>query len=577
MSQQLQEQVKEQMEFKLQVRYDRKPTTLIPTAQLIAKDLCVKVKDVGIIFETHKKAWLLDQIELAEDKIQSIILQETTAGAWVAFETTHDKDVDLQETFMEIDKASRNLKIMTYPLWFIIIIMGIIEGILIKKTLRDKELILLTKHHWTNIAWISVAVILGFILLFYYILKMTQNESYFRSSGMEYVSIETVVFYFETKNLFRQERTMRYEITLQVYRGRYYHPDKPEQIGFADDREPVITLNDLKQKIKITQDAIITFREQEYELSEDLDILKSEERELELTAVKRYLAAIKTIDNQPTQQTSKKNSQTTSKPVTKEELTKVITKEKLTKEDVPKDLYEKIIKEDEELTEQREQITKRQNALSVTREVVEKKRDELKKQLKTLQLQYYDAIKSSYQLDPKLKKDEQIDELINSHQKYLKYKVKVAELRSIILNMRQNIAGLSSVNTQMNESFEQRVAEESARRANTEYSYHIIAGSPEEMALSETSEGTARTSRRASSGGGFFSDRLFNILVILGAAAALITGFYFLAVKLYETFSEKPGIATFILILLIIFALALTKFANWLVNYTTHTTGHRLR
>ncbi len=565
MSQQLQEQIKEQMEFKLQVRYDRKPTTLIPTAQLIAKDLCVKVKDVGIIFETHKKAWLIDQIELAEDKIQSFILQETTAGAWVAFETTHDKDVDLQETFMEISKASRNLKIMTYPLWFIIAIMAILEGFLIKKTLIDKEVILLTKHHWTNIAWISVAVILGFTLLFYYILKQTENEAYFRSSGMEYVSIETVDFYFETKTLLGQERTMRYEITLQVYRGKYYHPDKPEQkIGFADDREPLITLKDLKQKIKITQDAIITFREQEYELSEDLDALKGEEREIELTAVKRYLAAIKTIDNQPTQQTSEKSSQENkSKPVTKE--------------DIPKNLYEKIIDEDEELKKQREQISKRQTELSVTREEVDKKKDELKKQLKTLQLQYYEAIKSIYQLDPKLKKTEQIDELINSHQKYLQYKVKVAELRSIILNMRQNMAGLYSVNTQMNESYEQRVAEESARRANTEYSYHIIAGSPEEMALSETSEGAARTARRASSGG-FFSDRLFNILIVLGAAAALITGFYFLAVKLYETFSEKPGIATFILIVLIVFALALTKFANWLVNYTTHTqSSHRVR
>jgi len=566
MSQQLQEQIKEQMEFKLQVRYDRKPTTLIPTAQLIAKDLCVRVKDVGIIFETHKKAWLIDQVELAEDKIQSMILQETTAGAWVAFETTHDKDVDLQETFIEISKASRNLKIMTYPLWFIIGIMAILEGFLIKKTLIDKEVILLTKHHWTNIAWISVALVLGFILLFYYILKQMQKEAYFRTIGMEYVSIETVDFYFKTKNLFGQERTMRYEITLQVYRGRYYHPDKPEQkIGFADDREPLNTLTDLKQKIKITQDAIITFREQEYELSEDLDALKGEEREIELTAVKRYLAAIKTTENQPTQQTSEKTSQANpSKPATKE--------------DIPKGLYEKIIDEDEELKEQREQISKRQGALSITREDIEKKKTELKSQLKTLQLQYYEAIKSIYQLDPKVKKTKLIDELINSHQKYLQYKVKVAELRSIILNMRQNMAGLYSVNTQMNESFEQRVAEESARRANTDYSYHIVAGSPEEMALSETSEGATRTTGRASSRGGFFSDRLFNILIILGAAAALITGFYFLAVKLYETFSGKPGIATLIMILLIVFALALTKLANWLVNYTTHTqSSHRVR
>ncbi len=565
MSQQLQEQVKEQMEFKLQVRYDRKPTTLIPTAQLIAKDLCVKVKDVGIIFETHKKAWLIDQIELAEDKIQSFILQETTAGAWVAFETTHDKDIDLQETFMEISKASRNLKIMTYPLWFIIAIMAVLEGLLIKKTLIDKEVILLTKHHWTNIAWISVAVMLGFTLLFYYILKQTENEAYFRSSGMEYVSIETVDFYFETKNLFGQERTMRYEITLQVYRGRYYHPDKPEQIAFADDREPLTTLNDLKQKIKITQDAIVTFREQEYEHSEELDTLKGEEREIELTAVKRYLSAIKTIDNQPTQQTSEENSQ--------ENPSKVITKE-----DVPKDLYEKIINEDEELKELREQITTRQDKLSATREVIENKKEQLKSQLKTLQKQYYDAIKGSFQLDSKLKKDEQIDELVNSHKKYLQYKAKVAELRSIILNMRQNMAGLYSVNTQMNESFEQRVAEESARRANTEYSYHIVAGSPEEMALSETSEGTTRTTRRASSGGGFFSDRLFNILIVFGLAAALITGFCFLAIKLFETFSAKPGIAIFILILLIVFALILIKFANWMINYTTHTqSSHRVR
>ena len=139
------------------------------------------------------------------------------------------------------------------------------------------------------------------------------------------------------------------------------------------------------------------------------------------------------------------------------------------------------------------------------------------------------------------------------------------------------MAGLYSVNTQMNESFEQRVAEESARRANTDYSYHIVAGSPEEMALSETSEGATRTGR-ASSGGGFFSNRLFNILIVLGASAALITGFYFLAVKLYETFSGKPGIATLIMILLIVFALALAKFANWLVNYTTHTqSSHRVR
>ncbi len=565
MSQQLQEQVKEQMEFKLQVRYDRKPTTLIPTAQLIAKDLCVKVKDVGIIFETHKKAWLIDQIELAEDKIQSFILQETTAGAWVAFETTHDKDIDLQETFMEISKASRNLKIMTYPLWFIIAIMAVLEGILIKKTLIDKEVILLTKHHWTNIAWISVAVMLGFTLLFYYILKQTENEAYFRSSGMEYVSIETVDFYFETKNLFGQERTMRYEITLQVYRGKYYHPDKPEQIAYADDREPLTTLNDLKQKIKITQDAIVTFREQEYEHSEELDTLKGEEREIELTAVKRYLSAIKTIDNQPTQQTSDKNSQKNSP------------KNKIkTEKDIPKDLYEKIISEDEELNEQREQITDRKNDLSATKEMIDKKKAELKSELNTIQTNYFDAIKGMYKLDPNQKKAEQIDEMINSHQKYLQSKVRNAELRSIILNMRQNQAGLYNVNTQMNESFEQRVAEESARRANTDYSYHIVAGSPEEMALSETTEVAARTGR--ASRGGFFSDRLFNILIILGAAAGLITGFYFLAVKLYEVFSEKIGIATFILILLIIFALALTKLANWLVNYTTHTqSSHRVR
>ena len=561
MSQQLQEQLKEQMKFKLQVRYDTKPTHHIPHARLVAKDLSIKVKDeAGIMFETHKKAWLIDQIELTENKIQSTILQQSTIGAWIAFETIHDKDVELEEIFVEISKASKNLKLMTYPLWFIIGILVIIEGLLIKKTLFDKEVIMLAKHDWINIILISLSVMLLFILFFYYILKQVMNEGYFRINGHEYVSIETVEFYIELKSPLGLKRTAKYQITLQTYRGKYYHPDRADQLSFAKDREPLSTIKHIRQKLKMARDAILTLREREYELDGDIDTLQQEERDLELLAIK------KSITNIESQISEKK---LTSPIIIETKNDKDPKKTTIEEEQITRDIIKELIENDEELKELRNQIKIKLDEKEQVKNQIELKKTEYQGLLGDLRSQFSEALGSSFKFDPEKDKDEQIDEILDSHNRAVYYKSKAADLRNTILHLRQNMGGLYHVNSQMSESFEHRLAVASAQVANTDYDYQIIAGSEEEVALAEKTG--SETIARNKQARGIPFDRVINIFIVMGAIAGFLAAMYFISVSLFDKFSEKPFIAIFILILLIIFALFAVKFGNWLANYTTHT------
>lgn len=54
-----------------------------------------------------------------------------------------------------------------YPVWFTMAVLVVIEIILIKKTLFDKDIIILSNDNWINIFWITLAVICWVILILY--------------------------------------------------------------------------------------------------------------------------------------------------------------------------------------------------------------------------------------------------------------------------------------------------------------------------------------------------------------------------------------------------------------------------
>ncbi len=558
MSQQLQKQTKDDLEFKLIVRQDRKPTHLIPTAQLISKDMEVKVKDNNIIFETHGKAWLIEQIELSNNKVQSTLLQESTAGAWVAFETIHDKDVDIQEIFVQTRKASRDLKLMTYPLWAMIAALMIIEILLIKKTVIDKEVIILTKHDWSNFAWISIAAISIFALFFYYLINKKVHEAYFRITGHDYISVETLDFYFEMKTILtREQKTMRYTLTVQIYRGTYYHPDKPEPDHFANDREPLSTIKMLQHKIKMTNDAVTEIVQKQYDTFEELAALREEERDLEHSAIKKSINDLEENLQQENPKTNATNTKEGSKQTTEKQLNK--------------DPIQELIDNDTELKEQRDEIHERQEKFEQLKDNLSTKLDILEGQLTQYRKQLFDAIKSEFTLDKKQDKTEQIQDIVDAHERAQYYRAELANYRNMVLNLRRNIAGVYDWSLQMDESTEQRVAAETARKTRTDYSYQILVEDSDGSTQPTNENQVVATSKR--SGSSYASDRIINILVIASILAGIVGGGYWLATNLFDHFADKPGIATVILISLILLVLVGIKFANWATNYVSHTSA----
>ncbi|MHA1407169.1 MAG: hypothetical protein ACTSSG_07285 [Candidatus Heimdallarchaeaceae archaeon] len=507
MSQQLTQLSKEQMQFKLKVKYETKPTTLLPTAQLVSNDLRVKVKDIGILFETHKKAWLVEQIELNENKLLSTILQQTTSGAWVAFEVVHDKDVEINKTFVEISRASKDLKIMMYPAYFLICILAFIEILLIKKTLFEKEVIILTKHDWQNILWITIAVIGWFALLFYYVQKQKLHEAYFQSVGLEYVSERTLDFYFLRKN-----RTLRYTIVLQCYRGYYYHPDLPKHELFRENRVDKETLENIKHQLKLANDAIRVIQQKELELHEEIETLQNEQRELQM------MFLLQTEQDEVINDKLKENKQILE-----------------TKKQALDELKKRIIIEQKEYEEKKVKLQK----------------------------EFFDIIKDVYSLDEKKVSEQKLQEIIYAHQLSEKLRAKIADLRNINITTHETLAGLYDTMAQMQESFNQRVAEESARRTNTHYEYAIIAENDEIVPRTET-----KTPKRS----GDLGEKLLNVLLQMLIYAAIIGGLIWGIITIIKQIATlNPIVATLIIVSMAIVLIVAYKMTNRFIKFATDT------
>jgi len=517
MSSQLQESTQEQMKFKLKVRYETKPTTLLPTAQLVSKDLRVKVKDVGILFETHKKAWLIEQIELNEEKVLSTILQQTTSGAWVAFEVIHDKDVEIQKTFVELNRASRDISIMMYPAYFLIGILAFIEILLIKKTLFEKEVIILTKHDWQNILWITIAIAGWFALLFYYVQRQKLHEAYFQSVGLEYVSERTLDFYFIAKTAFKNKKTLRYTVTLQCYRGYYYHPDLPSKTFFQEDRVDLNTLEQIKHDLKLANDAIRIIQQKELELNEEIETLQQEQRELQLMFLQRA------------------------------------------------DSDEHIT---EKLEENKKILDEKKAALDQLKKRIAQQQKEFAERQQKLQREFYEIIKDVFSLDEKKITEEKIQEIIYSNQLAEQLRSKNADLRNIAISQSETIAGLYDTLAQMQESFNQRVAEESARRTNTRYEYQIVADPTQDVTLSGNVQ---QTPRRRSSGA---TDNLLNVLISLIVYGGIIGGITWAIITIITKVATLNPIVAVLIILGMALALTVAyKLTNRFISFATDTSA----
>ena len=507
------------LRFKLKVKYDTKPKTLLPTARKISDDLRVKVKAVGMLFETHKKAWLIEQVELNEQKLLSTIIQQTTTGAWVAFDVPHNKDMEIQKSFVEQTKASRDLKIMMYPMYFLMGILIVIMIMLLKKTLIDKEIIILTKQDWQVIVWIGVAVIGWFCLLFLYIIKRKLHEAYFQSVGSEFVSERTLDFYFIIKNPLGKMKSMRYSLTLQCFKGKYYHPDLPEVIHFKEDRVDINTLEHIRHDLKLADDHLRTIREKEMELYEEISILRSEERELQQALTREETASMKeAIEGFDHPESS-----------TKTEITIKLSESETIigqKDSKLKEIQKFLIKEEQEFSTKKEKLQK----------------------------EFYEIIKDVYSLDEEELKNNKLEEIIYGHQLSEKLRSKVADKNNVIITLNETIAGIYNVLMQLEDSFDQRVAEESARRTNTHYEYQIVSDPTKDTIIYDDATG-------GGSGGGVIHHRQrkdqsnvwVNAVVTLVTTLGIVGAVVFGIIKMVEALK---GIHPF-LIVLIILAMAL--------------------
>ena len=550
MSKQLQEFAKEKMEFKLKVRYDQEPTTLIPTAELISNDLRLKVKEhnSNILFETHKKAWVVEQLDLSDQEQMSTIIQQTTTGAWIGFECVHPKDVVIKQTFIETSRANRDIKIMLYPMYFIIGIVIATEIWLIWKTLIKKDIIILTKNDWIIIAIAMIAIIGWFTYIFHKMRNMKLHEAYFEIKSLEYTKVDTYDFYFKVKRSTGGTFTLRYTLTLQVFKGNFFHPDLPRREKKSattkqENLQDLNTIENLKEELKIANDTLLVLREKEHELFVALDSLKKEQTKHYLKNVSDELTIKKPKDNDIVN------------PLVIDEL-------KSLDQDI-------ILLREKSALELDEQITTTQKDLTDLRTKIAAQKKNFEEKQQQLQQQLLEAIEGVYIFNPERDKLAQIQELLNADQIAKKYRSQNADLRNIVLNLKQAISGLYDTNYQMQESFNQRVAEESARRTNTDYSYEIVAGSQADIALSE--EATQKQKQRRSSSGGFSIDvvrLLMTALVFLGGLAATIYGI----IKIVEYFSLiHPIIALLIILAMILLVVALIWLANKVMARVTAT------
>ena len=503
------------LKFKLKVKYDIKPKTLLPTARKISDDLRVKVKGVGMLFETHKKAWLIEQVELNEQKLLSTIIQQTTSGAWVAFDVPHNKDMEIQKSFVEQTKASRDLKIMMYPMYFLMGILMAVMIILLKKTLIDKEIIILTKQDWQVIIWIGVAIIGWFCLLFLYIIRKKLHEAYFQSLGSEFVSERTLDFYFNIKNPLGQMKSMRYSLTLQCFKGKYYHPDLPEVIHFKEDRVDLDTLEHIRHELKLADDHLRTIREKEMEIYEEISILRSEERELKQSLTREETDSMKkAIEN-----LNQPESQTTTKVTIK-------------------------LSENEKILEQKDsQLKEIQSQLATEEQKYSKEKEKL-------QTQFYEIIKDVYSLNEKELKTNKLEEIIYGHQLSERLRSKIADKNNVIITLNETIAGIYNTLMQLEDSFDQRVAEESARRTNTHYEYQIVSDPTQNAVIyGEDSTGGITRQGQKRDKSSLWVNSIVTLITTLGIIGAVIFGI----IKMVEALQ---GIHPF-LIVLIILAMAL--------------------
>ena len=297
MSKQLQDFAKEQMEFKLKVSYDREPTTLLATAEKIADDLRVKVKDTtGILFRTGGKAWVVEQLELNDQEMMSTVIQQTTSKCWVSFEVVHQKDVQLSKIFVEELRAKHDIRLMLLPTVLISVLLFIVEVLVLWKTLVKKEVIILTRHDWWIIAIGTVAIIGWFAFIFYKIRNQRLQLAYFEINA-KYTSVKVYVFYFKAKTKRGTEIVFKYTLTVQCFRGKYFHPDNPRKkarrkqkqrtvnctecdniVVLNEDKqhEDLGTIEQLQERIKLANDSLIVLWEKEYQVYKALERTKKE-------------------------------------------------------------------------------------------------------------------------------------------------------------------------------------------------------------------------------------------------------------------------------------------------------------
>jgi len=507
MSQQLTLQESD-LKFKLKVRYESEPNTILETAHLISRDLRVKVKDIGILFETKGKAWVVETLELNDEKMLSTVVQQTVGGAWIAFEVVHEKDVAIEKMFIEVERASRDLSIMMYPMYFVIGVLMVIEFLLIKKTVFEKELIILTRQDWQVIMWISIAVIGWFGFLLYYVRKQRIHEAYFQSIGLDYTTERTLDFYFLSQSILKQKRTLRYTITLQCLRGYYYHPDLPEKVFFSQDRTDILTLEDIKHQLKLATDAIKVLEEKEFEIYEEIETIKSEERELQ----RAYLQH----------------------------------------DDI--ELEERLKEISTLLKQKKDQIAE------IQKEIAKTKEEKLKRKA-VLQKEFFDIIKDVFGIEFTTKHKEKKNEFLYAYDHIQKLRSVVADLRNQNITLKQALAGTYNTLTQLQDTFNQQVAEESARRTSTNYEYLIT--DEDKLAQSEKQQ------KQSSSVSG---DMILNALIKLAVFAGVIGGLVYAIITIIKNVAALNPLVAVLIILGMAIALTVAyKLTNRFVSFATDT------
>lgn len=490
------------LKFKLKVKYDSETITHLPTARLISKDLRVKVKDVGIIFETHKKAWVVEQIEMSENKLISSILQQTVTGAWISFDVIHEKDVSIEKVFVEHTRASRDMSMMLYPFYLLTGIMLLVEILLLKKTLIDKEIIILTKHDWQNIAWISVAVVGWFLLFFLWLRKKKLHEAYFQCVGDEYITERTFDFYFIMKNQIGQKKTMRYSLTAQNYYGEYYHPDLPKVEHFKNDRTDLNTIQHTRHELTRVNDQLHEIRVRKMSINEEIDTVKQEQRELD-----QELDRMKTNNDQEQIDQIKTMTDKTPPIITPQEL-----------------MLDTRISENKELLDlKNDEFVKMQGDLNKEEKIAETKKLKLEKEL-------YEMLKDVFSKNESIEKEEDFEQIIYAHQINSSLRTQLAQKTNIIISQAKNIGSLYSTQMQLDESFDQRVASESARISNSDYGFVVVSDPNDSRKSMIYNEGLQQKTNTRGRGGigantNTWLNGLFTLLIVFGIVGACVWAF----------------------------------------------------